>query len=62
VSKGREIRAALVPIEEFKTRFVDKLAEEERQQRKEQIAGLRRERIGKSESLEVLRTLRGYHQ
>ncbi len=62
VSKGREIRAALVPIEEFKIRFVDRLAEEERQQRKKQITGLRRERIGKTASLDVLRALRGYPQ
>ena len=60
ISKGREIRAALIPINEFKTRFIDRLAEEERQERKKQILELRGNRIGKTESLEVLRTLRGY--
>ena len=60
ISKGREIRAALVPIEEFKTRFVDRLAEEERRERKKQIVELRGQRVGRTESLEVLRALRGY--
>ncbi len=60
VSKGREARAVLVTVEDFRRRFVDKLAEEERRHLIESIRAQSEERIGTSSSMEVLRSLRGY--
>jgi PHD/YefM family antitoxin component YafN of YafNO toxin-antitoxin module len=59
VSKGRQIRAVLVSPSDFQRRFVDKLAEEARQNLLERIGELRRPRRGERSSLEVLRELRG---
>ena len=60
VSKGREPRAVLVTVEDFRRRFVDKLAQEERLRLLEAIGAQGEERVGTHSSLEVLRSLRGY--
>ncbi len=60
LSKGRKIRAALVPIEEFKRRFVDRLAEEEQRRLLERIRSGRSHRLEDRDSVDVLRELRGY--
>lgn len=60
VSKGREIRAVLITPEDFKTRFVDKQAEEERAQLLQRIADLKQDREGETDSVDVLRGIRGY--
>jgi len=59
VSKGRRIRAVLITPEDFRTRFVDRQAEEERRRLMEQIDEVRAPRVGDAPSLEVLRELRG---
>ena len=60
VSKGRKLRAVLITPEDFKIRFVDKQAEEERERLRSEIESSRRARAGESDSLSVLRALRGY--
>ena len=58
VSKGNHIRAALVPIDEFELRFVDKRSEEKRQEFLERVRSAAGSRVGDQDSLEVLRSLR----
>ena len=58
ISKGKEIKAALVTIEDFNRRFVDKLAEEKKQEMLERIHSHAARRIGDKDSAEVLRHLR----
>ncbi|NOZ84881.1 MAG: type II toxin-antitoxin system Phd/YefM family antitoxin [Deltaproteobacteria bacterium] len=60
VSKGRKVRAVLVTLEDFKARFLDKQAEEERKLLLERIRGLRSEAPLSKSSLDMLRELRGY--
>lgn len=60
VSKGKEIKAVLITPEQFKKRFLDYQAEEQKKQLLETIKGLRVRSIEKQGSLEVLRELRGY--
>lgn len=60
VSKGRKIRAVLITPEQFKTRFLDYQAEEEKKLLLENIKGLKVRRLGEKNSTEVLRDLRGY--
>ena len=60
VSKGRKIRAVLITPEQFKTRFLDYQAEEEKKLLLEKIRGLKGQRLGEKNSIEVLRELRGY--
>jgi len=59
VTKGKKLRAALVPIEDFKTRFLDKQAEEEREKLLEQIKNTRKPSIENIDSVDALRQLRG---
>lgn len=59
VSKGRKLCAVLVTPEDFKTRFLDKQAEEDRLKLLQSIRQLRRPKRGKASSLAVLRGLRG---
>ncbi|OHD23888.1 MAG: hypothetical protein A2064_01340 [Spirochaetes bacterium GWB1_66_5] len=61
VSKGRIIKAALVSIEDFQRRFVDKQAEEERELWLQRLGELRARRVGDVSSLDALRQIRGYH-
>lgn len=60
VSKGRKVRAVLITPEQFKTRFLDYQAEEEKNRLLEVIRGSRAKRKGTKDSVEVLRELRGY--
>ena len=59
VTKGKKLRAALVPIKDFQTRFLDKQAEEERDKLLERIRNIRRPGKEKITSVEALRQLRG---
>jgi len=60
VSKGRKIQAVLITPEQFKRRFLDYQAEQEKRRLLETIKKLRTKRLGTKNSLEVLRELRGY--
>jgi PHD/YefM family antitoxin component YafN of YafNO toxin-antitoxin module len=60
LSKGKRVRAALITIEDFQRRFLDRQAEEERERWHQGLQKLRAGRIGGRSSLEVLRELRGY--
>ncbi len=60
VSKGRKLRAVLITPEQFRTRFLDFQAEEEKKRLLETIGGLRRRKVGRRGSVDVLRALRGY--
>lgn len=62
LSKGRKIRAVLITPEEFKKRFIDKQAEEEKQKLLQRIKDLRAGSIIKKDSMTVLRSLRGYKE
>jgi len=60
VSKRRKIQAVLITPEQFKKRFLDYQAEEEKKQLLDRIKGLKRKSKGTKKSIEVLRELRGY--
>jgi PHD/YefM family antitoxin component YafN of YafNO toxin-antitoxin module len=60
VSKGRKIRGALISIEDFQTRFIDKQAEDQKQNWLKKLNDLRAPRSGNLTSLDALRELRGY--
>lgn len=60
VSKGRKIQAVLITPEQFKKRFLDYQAEEEKKRVLDTIKGLKAKRRGAKDSVEVLRELRGY--
>lgn len=59
ITKGKKLRAALVPIKDFQTRFLDKQAEEERDKLLKEIRAIRRPGKEKTTSVEALRQLRG---
>ncbi len=58
IRKGKEIKAALVPIDDFQKRFLDKLAEEKKREMKEKLRSLAAPRIGALDSLSTLQLLR----
>lgn len=60
VSKGREIKAVLITPEQFKKRFLDYQAEEEKRQLLETIESLKADSIEAKDSVAVLREIRGY--
>jgi len=60
ITKGRRLRAALVDIEDFKLRFLDRQAEEEKARFLQQMDSCVSEGIGGEDSLTILRRLRGY--
>jgi len=60
VSKGREIKAVLITPEQFKKRFLDYQAEEQKKQLLEIIEGMKADSLDDKNSVEVLRQLRGY--
>lgn len=60
VSKGRKIQAVLITPEQFKKRFLDYQAEEEKKRVLDTIKGSKAKRRGAKDSVEVLRQLRGY--
>jgi PHD/YefM family antitoxin component YafN of YafNO toxin-antitoxin module len=60
VSKGRKIQAVLITPDQFKKRFLDYQAEEEKRRLLEVIKGFKAKRRGTKNSVEILRELRGY--
>jgi len=60
VSKGRKIQAVLITPEQFKKRFLDYQAEEEKKRVLDTIKGSKAKRRGDKDSVEVIRELRGY--
>ena len=60
VSRGRKIQAVLITPDQFKKRFLDYQAEEEKKRLMEVIKNSKAKRKGGKESVEVLRELRGY--
>ena len=60
VSKGREIKAVLITPEQFKKRFLDYQAEEQKKQLLEIIEGMKADSLDAKNSVEVIRQLRGY--
>ena len=60
VSKGRRVRGALISVEDFQTRFIDRRAEEEKANWLRKLNDLRAPRSGNLTSMEALRELRGY--
>ncbi len=61
ISKGRVIRAVLITPEEFRRRFIDKQAEEEKQKLLRKIKSLSAKNVLEENSIQVLRDLRGYN-
>lgn len=62
LSKERKIRAVLITPEDFKKRFLDKQAEENRKKLLQKIKDLRASPVIQKDSLDVLRGLRGYEE
>ena len=60
VSKERKIRAVLITPEQYEKRFVDWQAKKEKEKFLDDIKSLKNKRIGKKDSVSVLRQLRGY--
>ncbi|RKX76723.1 MAG: hypothetical protein DRP60_07240 [Spirochaetes bacterium] len=60
VSKGRELRAVLISVEDFKIRFLDKQAEEEADRVFQEIVSDRSSRITDKDPEAILRKIRGY--
>ena len=60
VSKGRRVRAALITIEEFQRRFLDRQTEERKAELLRRIEEARKPSISEKTSVEILRELRGY--
>ena len=60
VSKGRELRAVLISIEDFETRFVDKRAEEEKRRVFQRIVSRRQSVITDESPEAIIRRMRGY--
>ena len=60
IAKGKSVRAVLITLNDFQTRFLDRQAEEERDRMLEKIRSLRRKNADGSSSVNVLRKLRGY--
>jgi PHD/YefM family antitoxin component YafN of YafNO toxin-antitoxin module len=59
VSKGRKVRAVLITSEDFQRRFVDRQAEERKQEWVRRLDDLRAPRKVNATTLDVLRELRG---
>lgn len=60
ISKGRKVRAVLITVEDFKTRFLDRQTEEERKRILAAVRELKADKLEDIDSLEVLREMRGY--
>ncbi len=60
LSKGKEIRAVLVTPEQFKIRFLDWQAKEEKERFLATVKQLRKKRCENLDSLVLLRQARGY--
>jgi prevent-host-death family protein len=60
ISKGRKVRAVLVSVEDFKKRFVDVQAEEEKERFLKAVRQRQAKKTEELDSVELLRDLRGY--
>jgi prevent-host-death family protein len=60
ISKGRKVRAVLVSVEDFKRRFLDVQAEEEKERFLQGVRQLKAKKTEELDSVELLRKLRGY--
>ncbi len=60
ITKGRKVRAVMITPEQFKARFLDLQAEEERTALLKAISDMRAGTTGDKSSLDILRELRGY--
>lgn len=60
ISKGKEIRAVLITPEQFQRRFLDYQAEERKQELLAAIKKMKERKLGKKDSVSILRELRGY--
>ncbi len=60
VSKGREVRAVLITPDQFKKRFLDVQAEDQKQRLLEKIKSLQADSVEQKQSITILRELRGY--
>ena len=59
VSKGRQVRAVLITPEQYEKRFIDWQVEKEKVKFLENIKRLKQKRVGKMDSIAVLRQVRG---
>jgi PHD/YefM family antitoxin component YafN of YafNO toxin-antitoxin module len=59
VTKGRQVRAVLITPEDYQRRFIDRLAEERKQEWIRKLDELRAPRLGEVSTMDVLRELRG---
>ncbi len=60
IEKRKKIRAVLIPYDEFRLRFLDKLLEDERDRFKRRVEGHVRPSLQEEDPTEFLRSLRGY--
>jgi len=60
ISKARKVRAVLVTPEQFERRFLDYQARDEKKRFLDEIRHLKKRKIGRLNSLTVLRRMRGY--
>jgi prevent-host-death family protein len=59
VNKGRRPRAVLISVEDFQKRFVDRQTEERRRALVDRVKAARAAGVGDTDSVTVLRSLRG---
>ena len=62
VSKGRKLCAVLVTPQDFETRFLDYKIKEDKKRLLDGMYALRRKKKETTESIELLRQLRGYNR
>ena len=62
VSKGRKLRAVLVTPEDFEKRFLDYKIKEDKKRLLHQMHALRKKKKDDSDSMVLLRQLRGYNE
>ena len=60
VSKGRKLCAVLVTPQDFETRFLDYKVKEDKKRLLNEIRALRKKKKESTESIKLLRQLRGY--
>jgi PHD/YefM family antitoxin component YafN of YafNO toxin-antitoxin module len=59
VHKGRRARAVLISVDDFQRRFIDRQTEERQREMLDRVKSARAPRVAGSDSLTVLRALRG---
>ncbi len=60
IEKRRKIRAVLISYQDYQTRFMDKLADEQKRKFISQIRSHSAESLVATDSVDTLRSLRGY--